>query len=180
MEDLPHPCYTADDAGNYAKRHDPFVYYTDVAGNARRCDHVVPLTALAPDLRNGRLPTFTWVTPNVCNDMHDCSVATGDRFLHQLVPPLLAGLGRHGLLALVWDEGSSNNRCCRLAAGGTVPFVLAGRDVRHGIYARPADHYSLLRLIEDKLALPRLRNAACPCTPSLNGMLIRVSGVRAR
>jgi hypothetical protein len=180
MEDMPAPCYLGASHRGYAKKHDPFVYYRGVAGSPARCARVVPLTQLATDLRGGTLPTFSWITPNLCDDMHDCSVATGDRFLARLVPYLLAGLGPHGLLALVWDEGSSDSGCCGRAAGGRVALVLAGPDVRRGVYRRPADHYSLLRLFEDALALPRLRNAACPCTPSLDGMLNRLPRLRAR
>ena len=180
MEDMPRACYSGSSYRGYAKRHDPFLYYRSVAGNPARCGHVVPFGQLASDLGGGRLPTFVWITPNVCDDMHDCSVGTGDRFLKQLVPFLVAGLGPHGLLALVWDEGSSDSGCCARAAGGRVALVLAGPDVRRGVYRRPADHYSLLRLFEDALALPRLGNAACPCTPSLNAMLVRVPRLRAR
>ena len=49
---------------------------------------------LATDEASGTLPRFVWITPNLCHDMHDCSVATGDRFLAGVVPPLLASLGR--------------------------------------------------------------------------------------
>jgi hypothetical protein len=180
MEEMPRPCYGGASYRGYAKKHDPFLYYKSVATNPGRCAHVVPLGQLASDLRGGQLPTFAWITPNLCDDMHDCSVATGDRFLKRLVPYLLAGLGAHGLLAVVWDEGTSGSGCCGRAAGGRVALVLAGADVRRGVYRRPADHYSLLRLFEDALALPRLRNAACPCTPSLNPMLARVPRLRAR
>lgn len=180
MEDMPRRCYSGATYRGYAKKHDPFLYYRSVATNPSRCARVVPFGQLATDLRGGRLPTFAWITPNLCDDMHDCSVATGDRFLKRLVPYLLAGLGPHGLLALVWDEGSSDSGCCTRAAGGRVALVLAGPDVRRGVYRRPADHYSLLRLFEDALSLPRLRNAACPCTPSLDAMLTHVPRLRAR
>lgn len=180
MEDMPTPCYRGASYRGYAKKHDPFLYYTGVSGHASRCANVVPFGELANALRAGGLSTFTWITPNLCDDMHDCSVATGDRFLGRLVPSLLAGLGPHGLLTLVWDEGSTNSGCCGRAAGGRVALVLAGPDVKRGVYAQPADHYSLLRLFEDVLGLPRLRNAACPCTPSLNGMFKRLPRLRAR
>jgi phosphatidylinositol-3-phosphatase len=180
MEDMPRPCYPGASYRGYAKKHDPFLYYASVSANRSRCAHVVPFGDLAGALRAGGMPTFTWITPNLCDDMHDCSVATGDRFLRRLVPALLAGLGPHGLLVLVWDEGSTNSGCCGRAAGGRVALVLAGPDVRRGVYSQPADHYSLLRLFEDVLGVPRLRNAGCPCTPSLNGMLKRLPRLRAR
>ncbi len=167
MEDLPHPCFTGAGAGNYAKKHDPFMYYRGLA-----CHSVVPLTRLGGDERNHSLPAFVWITPNLCHDMHDCDLATGDRFLSTLVPPLLRSLGPNGLLFLTWDEGSSDNGCCRLASGGRVVTVVAGAGARR--YARlstPVDHYSVLQTIEDLFGLPRLGGAACPCTPSLQPLL---------
>jgi hypothetical protein len=174
MEDLPHPCFAGAGAGEYAKRHDPFAYYTRISGNSARCRRVVPLSQLYADERTLNLPRFVWITPNLCHDMHDCDPSTGDRFLAQLVPPLLSALGRRGLLVLTWDEGSSDNGCCRLASGGHVAAILAGPGVRRGArLSTPTDHYSMLQTIEDLLGLTRLRGAACACTPSLAPLLAR-------
>jgi phosphatidylinositol-3-phosphatase len=174
MEDLPHPCFTGASSGGYAKKHDPFVYYTRIARASARCARVVPLTRLGVDERARSLPRFLWITPNLCHDMHDCDTATGDRFLSTLVPPLLRTLGRHGLLLITWDEGSSDERCCRLAAGGHVATILAGPGARGGArMSTPTDHYSVLQTIEDVLRMPRLRGAACACTPSLAPLLAR-------
>ena len=172
MENLPRSCFTGASAGLYAKRHDPFVYYRDVVADPALCSHVVPLTQLAADEQDNTLPTFVWITPNVCHDMHECDVATGDRFLSRLGPPLIHALGPRGLLFLTWDEGSSDKGCCKLAAGGHIVTILAGGAVRH--HARletPTDHYSVLQTVEDLLGLPRLRGAACNCTPTLAPLL---------
>src|SRR4051812_18754369 len=67
MEDLPRPCFSGSDAGGYAKKHDPFMYYDDVARDPGRCRRVVPLARLGPDLRRGRLPTYAFISPNLCN-----------------------------------------------------------------------------------------------------------------
>ncbi len=40
----------------------------------------------------------------------------------------------------------------------------------------PVDHYSVLQTIEDLLHLPRLGRAACPCTPSLQPLLVNGGG----
>ena len=176
MEDLPHPCFHGDSAGDYAKKHDPFVYYDHIASTPAQCDHVVPMRELANAERTDTLPRFVWITPNLCHDMHDCDPATGDRFLARLVPPLLRALGRNGLLFLTWDEGSDSDGdgCCRLAAGGHIATILAGPGARAGAVLRtPVDQYSELQTIEDLLRLPRLRGAACPCTPSLQPLLAR-------
>ncbi len=179
MEGLPSPCYTgASSAGGYAKKHDPFMYFSQIASSPAACRNVVPLTELAGDLRHDRLAPFVWISPNLCDDGHDCSNETVDHFLSHLVPYVLAGLGPHGVLALVWDEGTSNSGCCSRASGGRVPLILAGPAVRPGYrLTSPADHYSLLRLIEDSFGLARLRGAGCGCTPSLDRAL-RAGGTR--
>jgi acid phosphatase len=114
-----------------------------------------------------------WITPNLCHDMHDCDPAIGDRFLSHLLPPLLAALGRHGLLVLTWDEGGTDEGCCRLASGGHIATIVAGAGARPGAHlATPVDQYSILQAIEDLLGMPRLRGAACACTPSLAPLLV--------
>jgi hypothetical protein len=173
MEDLPRPCFTGASAGEYAKKHDPFVYFTSVLRTPGVCDRVVPFDRLSADERSGTVPRFVWISPNLCHDMHDCSVATGDRFLSVVVPPLLQALGPRGLLFLTWDEGSSDSSCCRLAAGGHVVTIVAGPEARPGaVLGLPTDHYSVLQTIEDLLGLSRLRGAACTCTPSLRPLLL--------
>lgn len=180
MEDMPTPCYRGfwGPGHRYAKKHDPFAYYDDVMDDPARCRKVVPGSQLSVDLRRGALPTFAWVSPNQCNDMHDCGVAAGDRFLRRFVPPVRRELGPHGFLAIVWDEGG-NDRCCRLAAGGNIPAFFVGPDVRSGdAWSRPVDHYSLLRTIDDALGLLPLGAASCPCTPTLDGLFTRRPRVR--
>jgi hypothetical protein len=169
MEDYPGNCFAGAGAGEYARKHNPFIYYTP---DRRWCRAIVPLDQLANDERAGSLPRFIWITPNLCHDMHDCSPATGDRFLSTLIPPLLRALGRNGLLFLTWDEGTSDAGCCRLASGGHVATIVAGGLAKHGRRMRtPADHYSVLQTVEDLLGLSRLRGAACACTPSLQPLL---------
>jgi hypothetical protein len=171
MEDLPHPCFTGAGAGNYAKKHDPFVYYRGIV-NGPSCSKVVPMSELGADERNHALPRFIWITPNLCHDMHDCDLRTGDKFLSGVLPPLLRSLGSGGLLVLTWDEGTTDNGCCRLASGGHVATIVAGPGARPGgRESTPVDHYSVLQTIEDLLKLPRLRASACACTASLQPLL---------
>jgi hypothetical protein len=107
--------------------------------------------------------------------MHDCSVATGDRFLARTVPPLLRELGPHGFLILTWDEGnaSSTAGCCSgAAAGGNIATVVAGPGARRGARtAKPVDHYGVLATIEEALALPRLGAAANGANGNLQPLL---------
>jgi hypothetical protein len=170
VEDLPRPCFDGASAagGLYAKKHNPFMYYEDVASNPARCRNIVPLTRLSGDLRGGRLPAFSLITPNMCHDTHDCGLDAGDRFVKALVPSLLRGLGPHGFLVLTYDEGSSNAGCCGVASGGRIATIVAGPDVRKGFTdATPVDHYGVLRSIEDALGLKPLGGAADPRNGSL-------------
>jgi hypothetical protein len=162
MGGMPRACFKGASSGQYAKKHDPFMYYRSVADDTSRCANVVPEGRLAGDLRGGRLPAFAFLAPGLCDDTHDCSAASGDRYLARVVPPILGALGPHGFLVLTWDEGSSNRGCCGgLARGGHIATVIAGPGVRQGARLGSSyTHYSTLRTIEDSLGLPRLRNAA--------------------
>jgi hypothetical protein len=165
MESVPSRCFrptsTQDQQGLYAKRHNPFFYFDDVRSDPGRCDEVVPYTQLARDASSSReLPDFIWVTPNVCDDTHDCPVERGDRWLSQNVPALLDAMGPESALFVTWDEGASDHRCCGVAAGGRVPLVALGPAIRpHSRKRGPRDHFSLLRTIEDVFGLPPLRQA---------------------
>ena len=164
FEDVPGPCFAGPAANGYARKHNPFIYYDDIRQSPRRCARLVGFDALASDLRRGTLPTFAWITPNLCDDTHDCPVATGDRFLARTVPALLRELGPHGFLVLTWDEGDTSAGCCAgAAAGGRVATLVAGPQVRAGARdAQPLDSYGILRTVEDALGLPPLRSSADP------------------
>jgi phosphatidylinositol-3-phosphatase len=169
MGGMPSACFKGAFSGQYAKKHDPFMYYRRVADDPARCAKVVPESALAGDVRAGRLPTFAFLSPGLCDDTHDCGLDQGDRYLSRTVPAILASLGPRGYLVLTWDEGTSDRGCCGgLTSGGRIATVIAGRGVRSGAsLPGPYTHYSTLRLIEDSLGLPRLREARRPDVKSL-------------
>jgi acid phosphatase len=157
-EGLPHAGFTGAAAGRYAKKHDPFVYFGDVVRDPARLRRIVPLTAFGRDLAASRLPDFALVVPNLCHDMHDCSVATGDAWLDSFLRPLLHGSALSGgAIFVVFDESAS----LAGAGGGHVPALVLGPLVRPGARSSaPMSHYSLLRTIEDAWALPRLAQSA--------------------
>lgn len=162
MESMPEPCSTAASDGTYAMKHNPFMYYRNVRNDAHRCHKVVPLRRLTSDLHTDSLPTFAWITPNLCHDMHNCAVATGDRFLRTWVPKILPALGSNGILIVLFDEGTTSAGCCHgQAAGGHIAGIIAGpgAGVRVTIRTR-VSQYSILKLIEDAWGLRELRGAA--------------------
>jgi len=170
LEGYPGRCFAGAQAGGYAAKHNPFIHYDDIAQRPSRCRNLVSFYALAADLRSGRLPTFAWITPNLCDDTHDCPVATGDRFLAATVPALLAEIGPHGFVVVTWDEGATNAGCCRSdAGGGRIATIVAGPDVRPGARERAAvDHHGVLATIERALGLAPLRGAARARSGSLD------------
>ncbi|MDQ2982685.1 MAG: alkaline phosphatase family protein [Actinomycetota bacterium] len=156
-EGLPRPGFTGATRGRYAKRHVPFLYFRRVLRRPRRLARVVPLGRFKRDLTRGSLPSFSLVVPDLCHDMHDCSIHTGDTWLKGFVPRLLASRQlENGVVFVVFDEGRSNE-----GGGGRVAAVALGPRVRPGSrFQKRATHYSLLRAIEDSLSLPHLRRAA--------------------
>jgi acid phosphatase len=115
---------------------------------------MVPLDRFQLDLAAGRLPSFSLVVPDLCHDMHDCPVRTGDRWLAAFVRPLL-GLGR-SVVFVVFDEGASS-----IGGGGRVAALALGPLVRpHSRFTGATNHYGLLRTIEEGLGLSLLGRSA--------------------
>jgi hypothetical protein len=156
-EGLPRPGFNGPWAGRYAKKHDPLLYFRDVTSQKRRRDQIVPLTQLRRDLAGGKLPDFSLVVPDLCHDMHDCSVSTGDTWLAKFLQPLLASkqlLG--GVVFVVFDEGVT-----REGGGGRVAALALGSAVKpHSRAVRASTHYGMLRTIEDAWGLPPLGRSA--------------------
>jgi phospholipase C len=137
------------DSGEYAVRHNPETYYTNLGSECSKYD--VPFGS-APDLS----ARFTFVTPNLIDDMHDGTIADGNNFLKTYVPALMATPQyRAGSTAIfiTWDENSGSS-------GNQVPCIVIS-PYTHGVKDRtPYTHYSLLRTTEQLLGLPFLGNAA--------------------
>lgn len=175
MESMPSPCYVGD-AYPYAQKHDPFIYFDDIRTNPGRCQNIVPMTQLQSDLSSTSTPDFVWITPNLCNDMHDCSTAKGDAWLATWVPRILAsGAWKSGgALFITWDEGTSNDGCCQYASGGRVAtLVISPLAKPHYQSSVPYDHYSLLRTVVDAWHLREPGHTASSATTPLTDMFTK-------
>ncbi len=173
LEDMPSPCFIGD-AGTYVQKHDPFIYFDPIRQDTARCRRsVVPLTELSTDLASGSLPDFVYIMPNLCNSAHNasmldptCSVKNSDKWLGNMEKKLQANLDASGqsyLIAVSWDEGTSDKSCCGLpkSAGGRVATLLISPQAKSGFQdATPYTHYSLLKTIETAWNLPLLGYAA--------------------
>jgi hypothetical protein len=164
QENMPSACFLGD-SGTYAQRHNPFIYLDPIRLNPERCaSSIVPFDRLATDLEQGQVPNLVFVTPDVCNDGHDCPLEVGDNWLRQVVPNITTSPAYldGGLLVITWDEGNTADGCCGgLAQGGHVVTILASPVARTGFTSDvPETHYHLLRTIEDAWGLTPLGHAA--------------------
>jgi len=159
-ESMPSNCDRSD-SGEYAVRHNPPVYFTTLSECATLD---VPYRQLATDLADNALPAFSFVTPNLIDDMHDGTTADGDAWLADNLPTIFSSPEyRSGTTAVfvTWDEGEggTSNDCavnttdvgCHVAALVISPSTTPG--TRSGAVF---NHYSLLGTAEQLLGLPRI------------------------
>jgi phosphatidylinositol-3-phosphatase len=164
----------------YAPKHNPAVYYTGLASTCSTYDIPSGSTssgALATALSKNTLPSFSFITPNMCNDTHDCSITTGDNWLKVWVPKIVASTAYQSgntALFITWDEGSggssgescatnTSDQSCHVATVVMTPYT------RRGMKSSTSfSHYSLLRTTEQMLGLTNyLGQAAGTSTASM-------------
>jgi acid phosphatase len=156
------PCGLASN-GNYAAKHNPFIYFDDINGwdgtkvnvTGRCTDHVVDYSQLDTDLAAGNLPNYVFITPNLQNDMHDGTVAQGDQWLSREVPKILAsdGFKNGGVLFLLWDEGSTVSG----RASDDPPFIAISPNAKPGFVSQTDyDTSSFLKTVETIFGLDTL------------------------
>lgn len=139
-EGLPYTGSQACIAGDYARKHAPWVNFANLPRRTNRPFRVFPSDY-------AKLPAVSFVVPNLQHDMHDGTIGQGDRWVRRH----LAGYARWArahtsLFVVTWDEDGTPNR---------IPTIITGAGVGHGRITRPVTLYSLLRLLED---LYRLRH----------------------
>jgi hypothetical protein len=148
-EGLPEAGYTGCDAGDYARKHSPWTNFTNVPASANQ-----PLSAMPTDFT--QLPTVSFVTPNLCHDMHDCSIGEGDRWLRQNIDGYAQwALTHNSLLIVSFDESDVPDD-----TDNHISTIAVGQMVEPGTYDERADHYDLLRTLEDMYGLPALGHSA--------------------
>jgi len=146
-ESLPKVGYTGCVSGEYKRKHNPWVSFSNLSPQVNQ-----PFSAFPSDYT--QLPTVSFVTPNMCHDMHDCSIATGDHWVKdQLDDYARWAVDHNSLLVVTFDENSGG-------ASAPIASVLVGANVKPGVYSERMDHYTLLRTLEDAYGLAPLGNAA--------------------
>lgn len=149
----------------FAIRHEPFSYFDNVTDDLNKhskycIEHLRPYHELATDLANNTLAQYNWITPNLCDDMHDnCGgnpIAHGDKWLSKNVPAILksAAFKNGGVLFITWDEAD--------AGDGPIPMIILSPYAKGNGYSNTTyyDHSSTVRTIQEIFSVkPPLRNA---------------------
>lgn len=174
MESMPSRCYTgASYGGLYAKKHDPFMYVAHIRNSPAECAKVQPLSSFSAALDSGQLPAFTFVTPNLCDDGHDCALSKSDAWVGSFVTTVTASswFSGGGVLIITYDEGTSDSGCCQGATGHIATWVVSQATPAGARLSTPVDHAGVLRSIEELYGLPLLGAAACRCSGDLLALI---------
>jgi hypothetical protein len=123
--------------------HFPFLSFTTITSNSARCANLLPGSGNEVISAFNAGTNFIWLTPNDCNNMHSCSVATGDNWIHSWVPTLLSAMsGKKAALIITFDEAYTNPPYIYHAFIGTAVKSAYKSSIEY-------THYSLAKLIED-------------------------------
>ena len=149
-ETMPSDGFNGCHAHLYARKHNPWVDFTNVPESSNLVYDGFPASP----------PTVMFLVPNLCHDMHNCTTKTGDRWLRNHLSPILQyDAANDGLLVITWDEAAPD-------ADGSdhIATLLIGPMIRPGEYSQHISHYNVLRTIEDIFKVPCVANA-CGARP---------------
>ena len=149
--------------GDYYKRHNPFSYFSDVAGSSTEVLNLVGTKQLVSDLANNQSPDLSFIVPNGMDDAHDGTPQTMDTWLSQYVPRILASKafqpGGDGMLFITFDESLTSDTTY---GGGHIVTIVISPKGKAGYKsgATVYQHQSLLKTMLLALGLPTDLGAA--------------------
>lgn len=154
-ESMPSVGYTgcsSDGPLGYTRSHNPWVDFSNVPSASNKTFARFPSDY-------SKLPTVSFVVPNLCHDMHYCSRDSGDHWVKVHLGGYASwALTHNSLLIITWDEDGTilglfgdNNK---------IPTIFYGAHVNPGTYGERTSHYGVLRTIEDIYNLPRAGKSA--------------------
>jgi len=183
----------------YAVKHNPFVYFQSTQEGTNPANSLANVAAfegaggLYADLASGKVPNYSFIAPNQCNDQHGrgngtqfCQfdpndngtqvglnpalMALGDQALQRIVTAIHASpVWSHGHNAIItiWDEDD-------YSVSPTVNRVAAIVDTNYGFHQITSNqfytHFSLLRSIEGGFKLPCLNHACDASTQAMTDL----------
>lgn len=155
-ESLPAIGYIGTDSGEYARRHNPFTYFSDVINSSTQAANIVPFSQLAADIANHAVPDYAFIAPNLNDDAHDCPLAipnctdaqklsAADQWLQMNIDPVIKSSAfQDAVMVIVFDEGDITDLA---NGGGHVPAVIVSSKSKAGYQSTTVyQHQSVLRL----------------------------------
>jgi len=165
QESMGSPCMLTTVGTLYAPKHDPFLYFTDMAGSSLCASRNVDYGSFAGDLAAGTYP-FMWITPNLTDDGHNPTTApvTGlqqsDAWASVEIPKILMSNAykNGGVIFLTWDEAEGRGTDSK----DQIPMIIIAPNIKSAGYKSSTaySHKSYLATVEDLLGLPRLATVA--------------------
>ena len=142
--------------GEYAAKHDPFVFFNDVTGNLNSSNaycnsHIVDYSNFATDLASGNLARYVWITPNLIDDMHDGTIGDGDTWLSNNIPAIMASNAykNNGMIFIVFDEGEGGSQSFDTGDGPIYALVLSPLGKVGYTNTISYDHSSWVRTVQN-------------------------------
>jgi len=158
-EGLPKAGSTSCTSGAYARKHSPWINYSNVP-----TADSLPFTSFPTSANYASLPTLSFVIPNLNDDMHDGTIAQADTWLKNNISAYATWAKTHdSLLIVTWDEDdyTENNQ---------VPTIFYGQNVVTGHYDENINHYNVLATLEQMYGLAKVgsSSSATPITDIWN------------
>lgn len=162
QESMGTPCLLTT-AGQYAPKHDPFLYFKDiqVGANGLCAATNVDYSALASDL-SANTNRFYFITPNLTNDGHDptndpvTGLKTSDAWARIEIGKLMqsSAYKNGGVIFVTWDEAEGRGGRSK----DQIPMIIVSERIKSpGFKSNAAySHKSYLATVEDLMGLPRL------------------------
>lgn len=147
-EGLPSVGFTGCKNGSYARKHNPWVNFTNVPASDN-----LPFKNFPSDYN--KLPTVSFVVPNLDDQMHDGTVQDADTWLQKNLSPYISWAQKNNsLFILTWDESNKTD------INEQIPTVFVGPTVKPGTYDENITHYNVLRTLEAIYHLPYAAESA--------------------
>jgi phosphatidylinositol-3-phosphatase len=148
-EGLPSTGSTTCTSGKYARKHSPWINFSNVPGADS-----LPFTSFPASSNYASLPTLSFVIPNLGDDMHDGTIKTADTWLNTNLSAYATWAKTHNSLLIVqWDEDDSTE-------SNQIPTIIVGQHVTVAHFNEQINHYNLLATLEQMYGLTKVGSSA--------------------
>ncbi|OLE10976.1 MAG: hypothetical protein AUG89_10890 [Acidobacteria bacterium 13_1_20CM_4_56_7] len=162
-DSLPNRGFMCMFAGNYAKRHNPAVWYSDVINSPTQQQNILPFTQFSVDLAAGDLADYSIIVPDLEDDAHNGTPQKADQWLKTNIAPLVASKyfqnDGKSVMFITFDNGDNDDQ-------GQVFTAVVGRSVIPGVKVNTRfRHENTLRTIMQLLGLKNYPGASASAAP---------------